>query len=274
MREAGWVVERGGSALLERQERYREALESLGFGEDPGKDEDEKGFQNLSDLLVNHLGWRGDHLDRGAEALAAYTRELPELVVSLAPTAVVPAASGDGTQLLVMELAAGQELDQPFSSGEHLWRASARERLERLLRGTGVEAGLLFNGSRLRLVVAPKGESSGHLTFRLADLAEVSGRLLFAGLDLLLGVSRVFLDPDGTRLMDVLRKSRSFQAPVSNALAEQVLAALWDLLRRLRQADALSERQNKPLLGDLPDPDPLQLRQQISAQKSGFARAP
>ena len=52
-------------------------------------------------------------------------------------------------------------LDQKVTGGEHLWRASAQERFERLLRETGVEAGLLFNGSQLRLVVAPKGESSG-----------------------------------------------------------------------------------------------------------------
>ena len=75
-------------------------------------------------------------------------------------------------------------------------------------------------------MVAPKGESSGHLTFPLAELAELGGRLMFAGLELLLGQSPVFLDPDGYRLSDVLKKSRSFQAVVSNALADQVLAAL------------------------------------------------
>jgi hypothetical protein len=64
-----------------------------------------------------------------------------------------------------------------------------------LLRGTGVEAGLLFNGAQLRLVVAPKGESSGHLTFPLAERAEVGGRLMFAGLVVLLGQGPVFLDP-------------------------------------------------------------------------------
>jgi hypothetical protein len=149
--------------------------------------------------------------------------------------------------------------DASVTGGEHLWRASAQERFERLLRETGVEAGLLFNGSQLRLVVAPKGESSGHLTFRLADLAEVRGRLMFSGLDLLLGQSHVFLDPDGYRLADVLRKSRSFQAVVSNVLADQVLAALWDLLRGFQQADELTQRQDGELLGDLPQRDPQQL---------------
>jgi hypothetical protein len=267
MLEAGWVVTRSGSELIERQERYREALEPLG----PLTDDDDndtgagdndnapRGFRSLAELLSDHLGWDDDQLDTSPEAIAAHTKELPALGETLKPTAVVPAAAGEGAQLLVVELPLAAAFDQKTTDGEHLWRASAQERLERLLRETGVEAGLLFNGRQLRLVVAPKGESSGHLTFTLAELAEVSGRLMLSGLDLLLGQSHVFLDPDGTRLADVLKKSRSFQAVVSNALADQVLAALWDLLRGFQQADELAQRQEAELLGDLPERDPQQL---------------
>ena len=38
MQEAGWVVTRSGSELIERQERYREALEALGGNEDGDAD--------------------------------------------------------------------------------------------------------------------------------------------------------------------------------------------------------------------------------------------
>jgi hypothetical protein len=259
MQDAGWVVTRSGSELIERQERYREALEPLGSEDDADEGDSERGFRQLSDLLTDHLGWDTDQLSRDPQAIATYTKDLPELGETLAPTAVVPTAAGDGAQLLVMELPLEAAFDQKFTDGDHLWRASSQERLERLLRETGVEAGLLFNGSQLRLVVAPKGESSGHLTFRLADLAEVSGRLMLSGLDLLLGQSHVFLDPDGYRLSDVLRKSRSFQAVVSNALADQVLAALWELLRGFQQADELSQRQDGALLGDLAERHPQQL---------------
>ena len=302
MVEAGWVLTQSGKELLARQERYREALEPLRPGElaaevgahgaaaaaagpagrspqgggdaavhpeasgDLEDDQDDSaglGFRSLTDLLVQHLGWREEQLDRRAETISGYRRELPELGTTLAPTAVVPAATGSGAQLLVVELPLGTDLDRKGSDGEP-WRASAQERLERLLRETGVEAGLLFNGRQLRLVVAPKGESSGHLTFPLADLAAVGGRLMFAGLDQLLRASHVFDDPDGYRLTDVLKKSRSFQAVVSNALADQVLAALWELLRGFQQADALSRRTGdgeaqSALLGDLPEKDPQQL---------------
>jgi len=267
MLEAGWVVTRSGSELIERQERYRESLEPLGAPADSGdsdtgagdNDNAPRGFRSLAELLTEHLGWDAEQLDASPEAIEAHTKELPELGETLKPTAVVPAPLGKGAQLLVIELPLAAAFDQKTTDGEHLWRASAQERLERLLRENGVEAGLLFNGRQLRLVVAPKGESSGHLTFTLAELAEVSGRLMFSGLDLLLGQSHVFLDPDGTRLADVLKKSRSFQAVVSNALADQVLAALWDLLRGFQQADELAQRQDAELLGELPQRDPQQL---------------
>jgi type I restriction-modification system DNA methylase subunit len=264
MLEAGWVVTRSGSELIERQERYREALEPLGPQSDSDaaasdNDNAPKGFRSLAELLTDHLGWDADQLDRSPEAIAAHTKELPELGETLVPTAVIPAASGEGAQLLVMELPLAADFDRKNTDGQYLWRASAQERLERLLRETGVEAGLLFNGNQLRLVVAPKGESSGHLSFTLAELAEVSGRLMLSGLDLLLGQNHVFFDPEGTRLADVLKKSRSFQAVVSNALADQVLAALWDLLRGFQQADALTQRQDNALLGDLPERNPQQL---------------
>ena len=259
MLEADWIVTRSGSELLQGQERYREALTPLNGADDADDNDGERGFFAIWDLLGEHLGWNPEDLDQSPETIAAYSKDLPELGETLTPTAVVPVATGDGAQLLVVELPMRAAMDQKFAAGDQLWRASAQERLERLLRETGVEAGLLFNGSHLRLVVAPKGESSGHLTFRLSDLAEVSGRMMFSGLYLLLGQSHVFLDPDGRRLTDVLKKSRSFQAVVSNALADQVLAALWDLLRGFQQADELSQRQDVALLGDLSEREPQQL---------------
>jgi hypothetical protein len=259
MQDAGWVVTRSGSELIERQERYRESLEALDSDQEGDPEDRRVGFSRIESLLVEHLGWSPDQIQSDPSQIEAFTRELPELGETLAPSAMVPAASGEGVQLLLLELATGTALDHKVTDGEHLWKATPQERFERLLRETGVEAGLLFNGSQLRLVVAPKGESSGHLTFTLADLAAVSGRLMFSGLDLLLGQSHVFLDPDGYRLADVLKKSRSFQAVVSNALADQVLAALWDLLRGFQQADELSQRQVVELLGDLPERDPQQL---------------
>ena len=259
MQEAGWILTRSGSDLVERQQRYRDALEPLNPCGDTDLEDNSLGFSRLNDLLIEHLGWNDDDIRSDPPQLEPYSRELPELGETLRPTAMVPAVTGHGAQMLAKALPPLTPLDQKASPGDHLWRATPQERFERLLRETGVEAGLLFNGSQLRLVVAPKGESSGYLTFPLQDLADVSGRLMFSGLDLLLGQSRVFFDPDGARLADVLKASRSFQAVVSNTLADQVLAALWHLLRGFEQADRITQRQGNTLLGSMPDEDPQRL---------------
>ena len=259
MQEAGWILTRSGSDLVERQQRYRDALEPLNPCGDTDLEDNSLGFSRLNDLLIEHLGWSDDDIRSDPPQLEPYSRELPELDETLRPTAMVPAVTGHGAQMLVKALPPLTPLDQKANSGDHLWRATPQERFERLLRETGVEAGLLFNGSQLRLVVAPKGESSGYLTFPLQDLADVSGRLMFSGLDLLLGQSRVFFDPDGARLGCVLKASRSFQAVVSNTLADQVLAALWHLLRGFEHADRITQRQGNTLLGSMPDEDPQRL---------------
>ena len=47
--------------------------------------------------------------------------------------------------------------------------------MERLLRHTRTPAGLIFNGTALRLVSAPAGENSGWLDFRVADMLQTAG---------------------------------------------------------------------------------------------------
>ncbi len=268
MWEAGWVLEQSGRELLERQEQFREALQPLGsdVGEED-EDDQARGFRRLEDLLVEQLSWDTEALQRDPASLESWTRELPELDETLQPTAVVPGFGADAKpQLLIQELPppedgllpAGElvELDRRQASGDQGWRASPQERFERLLRETEVQLGLLFNGAQLRLVVAPKGESSGHLTFNLAELAQVSGRAMFAGLRLLLGREAVLDASPGLRLVDVIEASRNYQAVVSEELADQVLAGLWQLLRGFQRADQLTTAQGEKLLGDLPERDP------------------
>ena len=261
MWEAGWVLEQSGKELVERQEQFREALQPLSQDEEVD-DEQPRGFRQLEALLVEQLSWDAEALQRDAATLQSWTRELPELGETLAPTAVVRGLGADERpQLLIQELPAPEEgvlppgdpvdLDRRQSTGEQGWRASPQERFERLLRETEVELGLLFNGPQLRLVVAPKGESSGHLTFTLADLAQVSGRAMFAGLRLLLGREAVLDASPGLRLVDVIEASRNYQAVVSEELADQVLAGLWQLLRGFQRADQLTSGQGARLPGEI-----------------------
>lgn len=119
------------------------------------------------------------------------------------------------------------------------WEATPHQRFERLLRenAAGVRAGVLVTDDQLRLVYAPKGETSGWLSFPLRALATVAGRPMLGGLKLALNAFRLHNDAPERRLPALLKQSRDAQAEVSAKLAEQVLGSLHQLLRGLYAAD-------------------------------------
>lgn len=151
---------------------------------------------------------------------------LPEWGETLRPDLAVaerdPAERALPWQLLVRVLPADQDLEAR-QRGPGGWDASAHMRLERLLRHTGVPAGLLVNGSTLRLISAPRGESSGWLDFDVAAMGQTAGRPIAMALRLLLG------EPG-------LLTGRKAQNAVSEQLAQQVLHALYELLRGFQSA--------------------------------------
>ena len=180
---------------------------------------------------------------------------LPDLELSLRPDFAVrepePGPDRPAWQLLVQVLEPGQDPDGQQRRGK--WEASPHARFERLLRETGVPAGLLFNGRVLRLLSAPEGESSGWLDFVVADMLTTAGRPICSAMRLLLGQQGLLTKPDGQRLPDLLRESRKYQNTVSERLAEQVLHALYELMRGLQAAHDASGKQ---LLRDPLDRDP------------------
>ena len=143
---------------------------------------------------------------------------------------------GEKWQLLVRVLASGTDFDEVAHGGAGI-DASPHSQLERLLRESGVSAGVLFNGLALRLVSAPRGESSGWLDFRVADMVLTAGRPICTALRLLLSEQRLLSLPTNKRLAALLAESRRFQNKVSEDLAEQVLHSLYELLRGLQAAD-------------------------------------
>ena len=103
---------------------------------------------------------------------------------------------------------AGQEFDAPTAVSEHHWHASPHAKFERLLRETAVPIGLLCNSTQLRLIYAPRGETSGYMTFSEAEMAQVARRLIFAALHMLLSAERLFSLPAVQRLPALLAESR------------------------------------------------------------------
>jgi hypothetical protein len=113
--------------------------------------------------------------------------------------------------------------------------------------------GLLFNGTHLRLVYAPRGETSGYMTSAVAEMAQVAGRPIFAALHMLLSGERLFSLGEKQRLPAILADSRKYQNVVSTQLAEQVLAALYELLRGFQAAD---DQRHGELLREILAKDP------------------
>lgn len=198
------------------------------------------------------LGWEARHV-AGAPDGSAIPDELvvalPEHGTTLRPTwAVAELGEGDrGWQLLVRIEAPGINPDSRNALDG--WEATPHQRFERLLRDTGVFAGLLISERderkdgevryypEFRLIYAPRGETSGHQSFPIRPMAMVAGRPMLGGLKLLLDRFRLFSDADDRRLPALLKRSRDAQALVSTALAEQVLGALHELLRGLDSAE-------------------------------------
>ncbi len=160
----------------------------------------------------------------------------PDFAVRTEPLRAPPNERGERTstwQLLVSVIDPAEGFDHNTAGGLEL---SAHGRMERLLRHTGVPAGLIFNGTALRLVSAPTGENSGWLDFHLADMLQTAGRPICSSMRELLGQTRLLSAPADKRLAALLHDSRKFQNEVSERLAQQVLHALYELLRGFQAA--------------------------------------
>jgi hypothetical protein len=199
------------------------------------------------------LGWDARHV-----AGAPGGPDLPDLEVflqeqgdRLVPTwALRELGDGGGWQMLVRV-----EAPRIAPDARHTlegWEATPHQRLERLLRETGVSAGLLITQREsstgelepeLRLVYAPRGETSGWQAFPVRPMATVAGRPILGGLKLLLDRSRLFADRTDRRLPALLHESRRAQDTVSEKLSSQVLGALFELLRGLDAAEPELVRQ-------------------------------
>ena len=232
-------------AILNRQDTEGQALLAGCVDQRvvlPGRDP-EPCVRDFQEFASTVLGWgfssRGYAGTAEAPVPADLAVVLPDYHETLHPDFAVrerdPRNGASPWQLLVQVLAAGQDFNKATSGAGGL-EASPQGRVERLLRGTGVPAGLLFNGVALRLISAPRGESSGWMDFRFADLLNTAGRPLCSALRLLLSEQRLLALPRDERLAALLESSRKYQNEVSERLSEQVLHGLYELLRGFQTA--------------------------------------
>jgi hypothetical protein len=245
MVKAGMVVD---TTLTAPHAHFLEAVGKWTFDEG---DDPEPVIHDWATFAKALLDWQDRNLVREPEDLQLH---LPDYQETLRPTYGVPSPMEEGAwMMLIQELDKGTPLDRPAPVEGHHWQATPQERFERLLRETQVPTGLLFNGSEARLVYAPKGETSGYLTFPVKAMCDTAGRLIFGAFRELLHSDRLFTAATEQWLPTILTESRKAQAEVSTALARQVLAALYELLRGFQNADAKAKGQ---ILGTVLQEDP------------------
>src|SRR6185437_14645301 len=203
-------------------------------------------IRDFSEFVCNVLGWdKADLIP--TDQLDSLDIPLPEYGESLRPTFAVqefkPKDPKRPWLLLVKTLPTGTDLDALSEGDGRHWQATPHHKFERLLRETEVPIGILSNGTQIRLVYAPRGETSGYLTFTVSEMTSVAGRPIFAALHLLLNSERLFSLPEKERLPALLTESRKYQNVVSTQLAGQVMAALFELLRGFQAADDSRKRE-------------------------------
>ncbi|HEY7335048.1 MAG TPA: hypothetical protein VH639_09205 [Bryobacteraceae bacterium] len=186
------------------------------------------GFAQFAESV---LGWPMDFYGAPPESLHTFLETYRE---DLRPTAALLDLDGD---VLIVVDETRADFDAPPKVEARGWNASPYARLERLLRETGHPVGVLASREAIRLIYAPKGESSAYATFKISEMASVQGRILLGALHMLLGRERLYNGRPYERLHGILRKSREFQNDVSTKLARQVLEALYALLRGFQEAN-------------------------------------
>ncbi|HEV2247236.1 MAG TPA: DNA methyltransferase [Terriglobia bacterium] len=255
--DAQAIIDR--AQLGDLQRRFADHISRLRLTEsDTG--ETQAGVENIQRFVTEFLGWPYELLvgvDPSCPLPDSLSISLPEFQETLRPSfAIKNPNAKDGASpwlLLVQSHPATADLDKPVAASDRNWHASPAKKFERLLRETGVSIGLLTNGVQFRLTYAPPKENSGSLTFPVGAMAEVPGRLILGAFQLLHGSWSLFNAPTEARLPGLLQRSRDYQASVSEILAEQVLHALYELLRGFEAAD---ERVQGKLLRELAAKDP------------------
>ena len=232
-----------------RQREFRQLLEESGRGATA-----RWRAPDIRRLFVELLGWSEDDLVVADTAQEILEVSLPELQVVLSATWAVPADYEQNNQWIMLIRAEPSEADLDKAPDEgDTWNATRHARFERLLRETGIPIGLLCNDEVIRLIYAPPGETSGHITFDFSEMAQTAGRPILAAFEMLLSSDTLFGGTRETRLPALLEKSREAQAEVSTQLSRQVLAALYELLRGFIAADA---RRSTGHLAELAKEDP------------------
>lgn len=200
----------------------------------------------LFETLAGMLSWNDDEV-----AWVHGEKKVPqELSFTIDGTTIEPTHvlldSEDSPAVLVMQMTGSPDLLQRTREGAGDWDASPAQRMERLLREKKVEIGVIITSSELRLFYVPSagGENPGSISFPLSEMRGVRGRPTLGAVFMLLERNRVVGAniPAEHRLLGLMHASREAQNRVSEELADQVLGALYELIKGIQVADQAAHR--------------------------------
>ncbi|MCO4754519.1 MAG: N-6 DNA methylase, partial [Bacteriovoracaceae bacterium] len=203
--------------------------------------DDIKYISSLKEFLTEIFSWREEDFIKRDDFGEKFDFFLKEYNETLSPDFAIKDIDKDDSGekpyiILVKDYDRGTDLDS-IPGLEKKWDASPQIKFERLLRENKIPIGLISNSEEIRITYAPEGETSGVLAFPIEYMSTVGGRQVFSAFEMLLGEDRMFQLKKEVRLPAILDDSRKFQSEVSTKLSEQVLAALYELLRGFQTAD-------------------------------------
>ncbi|MBD2076988.1 restriction endonuclease [Phormidium sp. FACHB-592] len=184
----------------------------------------------------------GQQLPPGLSVAVAEQNETlrPDWVV------VNPAGTADGgkPRMLVQLVPSGQALEKPLKGSR--WAASPATRMMELLHACNVRLGLVTNGEHWMLVNAPKGETTGFISWY--SILWVEEHLTLRAFRSLLVARRFFGVEDSQTLEALLSQSVADQQEVTDQLGYQVRRAVEVLVQAIARLD---QDQNGALLKDI-----------------------
>ena len=155
---------------------------------------------------------------------------------------------GEGTpRLLVQIVPAEQDLEKPLAGQR--WKASPATRMMELLHACNVRLGLVTNGEHWMLVNAPKGETTGFISWYSTLWLEE--HLTLRAFRSLLAVRRFFGVDEAETLEALLTQSVTDQQEVTDQLGYQVRQAVEVLVQAL---DRIDQDRNRTLLQTISEP--------------------
>lgn len=207
----------------------RAALQDVPLSQDATDSEDYTSCQgDFWQIADKTLRWPANLISARGTAPDFCTRRLTELNITLFADAALLDTDKSTVRLLVRTL--GKENPDAKGMVEGWDGVSPQQAFERLLRETGISQGVLVTDKVIRLTYAPMGETPGYLEWPIDAMATTAGRPMLGGLKLLLGRNAIWGGGE-SRLDSILKRSREHQNTVSTKLAEQVLGALYTLMR-------------------------------------------